>query len=61
MRWLAKSADSSQIDSLAGALRLKNSVIARLLVMRGMTDPGEPFQFGRVKAEKIRLVGGLDN
>ena len=45
MRWLAKSADPSQIDSLGAALRGKSSVVARLLVMRGITDPGEAERF----------------
>jgi len=45
MRWLAKSADSSQVDSLSSALSSKDPVIARLLVMRGITDPGEAERF----------------
>ncbi len=45
MRWLAKSADPSQVDLLASALRGKNPVVARLLVMRGITDPGEAERF----------------
>ncbi|HEX3121481.1 MAG TPA: single-stranded-DNA-specific exonuclease RecJ [Candidatus Acidoferrum sp.] len=45
MRWLAKSADSSQVDSLSSALSSKDPVVARLLVMRGITDPGEAERF----------------
>lgn len=45
MRWLAKSAELSQVDSLASALRCKNSIVARLLVMRGIADPGEAERF----------------
>jgi single-stranded-DNA-specific exonuclease len=45
MRWLAKSANQSQVDALATALRGKNSVVPRLLVMRGITDPIEAERF----------------
>src|SRR5690349_2044161 len=45
MRWLAKSADPSQVDSLSSALSSKDPVVARLLVMRGITDPGEAERF----------------
>jgi len=45
MRWLAKSADPSQVDFLTSALRHKDPVVARLLVMRGITDPGEAERF----------------
>jgi single-stranded-DNA-specific exonuclease len=62
MRWLAKSAEPSQVDSLASALRGKNPVVARLLVMRGITDPTEAERFLNPSLSHLHspyLMGGM--
>ncbi len=49
MRWIEKSTDHSQVESLASALReqagVKDPVVARLLAMRGIVDPEDAKRF----------------
>ncbi|HZQ69961.1 MAG TPA: single-stranded-DNA-specific exonuclease RecJ [Terriglobales bacterium] len=74
MRWLQKSSDPSQVESLASALPGKDPLVARLLVMRGITDPAEaerflapslshlhsPYLMGGMKAAVERLEAAIE-
>jgi single-stranded-DNA-specific exonuclease len=74
MRWLAKSANSSQIQSLTAALQVQDPLVARLLVMRGITEPAvaeaflvpslshlhSPYVMSGMKAAADRLEAAIE-